>query len=165
MGTGESADGYGRPGAPLKSYAVLVALYNGLFGAFLWWAKRSGRLPKRVAPGDIVLLGVATQKVSRLLTKDKVTSVLRSPFVAFEEMGDGNEVNERPRGDGARRAIGELLTCPFCLDQWVGAALAAGFVVVPRLARFVAALFAAVALADGLHWLSEGLRKAAKGDE
>jgi len=102
--------GYGRPDAPLRAYAGLVALYNALLGAFLWWTARSGRLPKRVQPGDVVLLGVATHKASRLLTKDKVTSVLRAPFVEFREQGHGAEVNERPRGQGLRRAIGELVT-------------------------------------------------------
>jgi hypothetical protein len=102
--------GYGRPDAPLASYAALTALFNALVGAFLWRATRSGRLPERVAPGDVVLLGIATFKASRLLTKDKVTSVLRAPFVRFKEMGSGAEVNEEPRGQGLRRAIGELIT-------------------------------------------------------
>lgn len=162
---GGAFGGYRRPGAPLGSYALLVGLFNLGFGGFVWWAARARRLPARLAPGDVVLLGVATHKASRLLTKDKVTSVLRAPVVAFVDMGEGNEVNEEPRGEGLRLALGELVTCPFCLDQWVAAAFAAGFVVAPRPARFVAALFAAVALADALHWADEGLRKSAQQGE
>ena len=102
--------GYGRADAPMASYAALTALFNALLGAFLWWANRSGRLPERVTAGDVVLLGVATHKASRMLTKDKVTSVLRAPFAEFKEMGSDSEVNEEPRGQGLRRAIGELVT-------------------------------------------------------
>ena len=102
--------GYGRPDAPMVSYAAVTAFFNALVGAFLWWARRSDRLPERIAAGDVVLLGVATHKASRLLAKDKVTSVLRAPFTEFKEMGSDSEVNEEPRGQGLQRAIGELVT-------------------------------------------------------
>lgn len=59
------------------------------------------RLPARVGFGDVALLGVATHKASRLLTKDAVTSPLRVPFARFEEETGMGEVNESIRGHGA----------------------------------------------------------------
>ncbi len=41
-------------------------------------------LPERVSPGDILLLGVATHKLSRLLAKDWVTSFYRAPFTEYQ---------------------------------------------------------------------------------
>lgn len=96
--------------AAFGPYAALTALFNALLGAFLWWANRSGRLPERVTPSDVALLGIATYKASRLLAKDKVTSVLRAPFAEFKEMGSESEVNEEPRGQGLRLVIGEQVT-------------------------------------------------------
>lgn len=49
----------------------------------------------------------------------EVTAPLRAPFTEFQEEGGPREVEESPRGSGIRRAIGELLACPFGMSQWV----------------------------------------------
>ncbi len=46
-------------------------------------------MPERIGPGDILLLGVATHKLGRLLAKDWVTSFLRAPFTTFKGGGAG----------------------------------------------------------------------------
>jgi hypothetical protein len=94
---------------------------------------------------------VATHKYSRLLAKDRVTSFLRAPFVRYEGDAGPAEVSETPRGQGAQRAIGELIVCPFCLGMWVASGLGLGFVAAPRVTRFVAGVGAALAVADFLH--------------
>lgn len=48
-------------------------------------AGRRGRLPEGYRAGDLVLLGVATFKLSRLISKDRVTAFLRAPFTRFQE--------------------------------------------------------------------------------
>ncbi|MFE2437691.1 DUF1360 domain-containing protein, partial [Streptomyces sp. NPDC059409] len=65
----------------------------------------------------MALLGTATFKASRLLTKDKVTSFLRAPFTSREGEGSANEVMDAGRGTGLRRAIGDLVSCPFCTSS------------------------------------------------
>jgi hypothetical protein len=40
------------------------------------------------------------------------------------------EVEERAKGRGLRRAIGELLTCPFCLGTWIASGFIYGYVFV-----------------------------------
>ena len=149
---------------PLAGYAALIALYNTLFAAGLVIARGTGRkLPERVGPADVLLLGVATFRLSRLISKDSVTSALRAPFTEFQEPAGSGEVNERPRGSGLRKAVGELLTCPFCLGQWVGTALAFGMVFAPRFTRLVAAIGVATTLADWLHYGNELLKRRAEG--
>jgi Protein of unknown function (DUF1360) len=134
---------------PLGSYVVLTAVYGGGFGASLLALHRRGHaLPERLSAGDVVMAGVATHKLSRLLTKDKVTSFLRAPFTEFEEASGQGEVEERPRGHGLRLAVGELLVCPYCLAQWIAGGFALGLVGAPRLTRFVGAVFVAHTISD-----------------
>ena len=56
-----------------------------------------------------MLLGVATHKLSRLIATDTATSPLRAPFTRYEGGAGVNEVSETPRGEGPRRAFGELI--------------------------------------------------------
>ncbi len=105
---------------PLGGYAALMGLFLVVWGAFAAWFRASDRvLPARVPPGDLALLAVSTHKVSRLIAKDRVTSTFRAPFTRFEDDAGPSEVNEAARGHGLRRAIGELLICPYCLGLWV----------------------------------------------
>lgn len=134
---------------PLLSYLITMITFNGLLAAGLAAAKRNGRqLPERPAAGDVVLIGVASHKLSRLISKDKVTSPLRAPFTELEGSGGPGELEESSRGTGARRAIGELLVCPYCLGLWVVAAFSLGLLFAPRLTRFVAAMFSALTISD-----------------
>jgi hypothetical protein len=127
-------------GRPVGGYAILLGVFAGLAGGFAAWLSRSGReLPERVAPGDLALLTVATHKASRLVSKDRVTSTVRAPFTRLEDGERGGEVNEAARGTGLRRAIGELLVCPYCVGMWIAAAFTAGLIVAPRATRWTAA--------------------------
>ncbi|RZS91744.1 uncharacterized protein DUF1360 [Motilibacter rhizosphaerae] len=145
---------------PLGTYTALVGLYAALgLGTLTTLARRRERL----APGDIALLSVATFKASRVLTKGTVTSPLRAPFTRFAGTSGPSELHEEMRVDGPRRAIGELLTCPFCLSQWIATSLAAGFFVAPRQTRAVTSVLTAVAGADFLQLLYAQAEQAAEG--
>jgi uncharacterized protein DUF1360 len=136
---------------PLLAFSILMAVFNALFAAGLLVAKRRGReLPEKPAAADIVLIGVASHKLSRLIGKDKVTSPLRAPFTELEGSGGPGELEERSRGTGARKAIGELLVCPYCLGLWIVAAFSIGLLFAPRLTRFLAAVFTALTASDFL---------------
>jgi hypothetical protein len=114
-------------------------------------AKRSGReLPERVGPGDVVLIGVASYKLSRLISKKKVTSFVRAPFTELEGKGGPAELEERPRGSGLQRAIGELLTCPYCLGLWASGGFHVGLLFAPRATRFSGSVLAAMTISDFL---------------
>ncbi len=149
----QASEGYASPGEerPLKAYAGLAATYAVAFGGALVALHRSGReLPQRLSAADILLTGVATHKVTRLIAKDKVTSFIRSPFTCYQEHAGHGELDEEPRGHGLRYAIGELLVCPYCLGQWVGSSFAVGLVAAPRYTRLLAGIFVADTISDVL---------------
>lgn len=136
---------------PLSGYLVTLVAYGGIVSGLVALARRTGlRPPERLEPFDVALLAVATHKVSRLLAKNSVTSPLRAPFTRYQRPTGESEVAEQVRGEGLRHAIGEFLSCPFCLAVWVGTGFAAGLVFAPRLTRLAAAAFTAVAGSDFL---------------
>lgn len=148
---------------PLRSYAVFLTTYASAVTAGTLLARTRGvRLPDRIGVADLALLGVATHKVSRLLTKDSITAVVRAPFTEFVEPIGAGEVKEKPRGQGPRHALGELFGCPFCLGQWVGTAFVGGLLVAPRATRAVATLFTVVAASDALQFAYAALERTDK---
>jgi uncharacterized protein DUF1360 len=136
---------------PLGGYAVLLTAFGALAGGFSAWFRTSGReLPQRMEERDLALVAVATHKASRLVAKDRVTSAVRAPFTRYEDDAGPGEVSEAARGHGLRRAVGELVICPYCIGLWISAAFAAGLLVAPRFTRWVAAVLAALFGADVL---------------
>jgi Protein of unknown function (DUF1360) len=135
---------------PFRTYAGLAALFNAAFAGALVAAKRSGRLPERIETRDVILLGTASHKLSRLLAKDKITTALRAPFTEYQGRGGPAEVEERARGGGVRGAIGELLICPYCLGLWTSGAFHAGMLFAPRVTRVAVSTLTALTLSDFL---------------
>ncbi|WP_395572255.1 DUF1360 domain-containing protein [Streptomyces sp. BK79] len=149
---------------PLGGYAALVTLFTASTGAFAVTVRRRGlRLPDTVPAWDVALLGAATFKASRLLTKDKVTGFLRAPFTRRERAGEGSEVRDAPRGTGLRRAVGDLVSCPFCTSAWVAGGLVGTYAVAPRAARLVCAGLSAVVVSDWLQYAWSATERKAEG--
>ena len=157
--------GYSDKEMPLGSYALLIGLYGTGLAGFLGWLRASGRrFPARLAPQELVTLGLATHKLTRILARDWVTSPLRAPLVRYEVPLPGGEVRESIRVQhGFRRAVADLITCNFCLGPWVAGALVCSHAVAPRGTRLVASVFALTAVSDFLHraysWVGEGVRR------
>jgi hypothetical protein len=135
----------------LAEYAGMLTFYLTSVAVLTGLAVEQDRLPKKVSLLDLALLGVATHKLSRIVAKDRITSIVRAPFVNYIRSAGAGEVEEEPRGRGIQRGIGQLLSCPFCVAPWVATALGFGFVFAPRAARFFAGVLASVALSDFLH--------------
>jgi hypothetical protein len=135
---------------PLEGHALLMGVFGTWVGAMAVAQQRSGRgLPDRYPAGDLFLMSVGTYKLSRLITKDRITGFVRAPFTRLlGESERPGEVNEEPRGEGVQQAIGQLLVCPYCVGQWVGTAFLATYLRDPKLARTVAALFTVVSGSD-----------------
>ena len=127
---------------PLPEYATLTTVFTGVLGGFVLLAGR--RLPERVGWGDVARIGLASYKVGRLVAKDEVTKFVRAPVTRDEEASE-------PEARGWPRAIGELVTCPYCVGLWIAAGFSYGLVLFPRETRFVTALFGAQAVADFLN--------------
>jgi hypothetical protein len=136
---------------PLGGYAALELSFFTLASGFGVWLRRTGReLPEEISNRDLALAAVATFKASRLITRDRVTSTIRAPFSRFQGDAGHGEVNDAARGRGLRRAIGELLVCPYCLDMWVASAFLGGLVAAPRATRLGASVLTVVSGADFL---------------
>lgn len=140
-------------GATLAFFLASVAVLTGV-------ASQQGRFPKRFGVLDLALLGVATHKLSRLVAKDRITGIIRAPFVSYIRSAGAGEVEEEPRGHGIQRGIGNLVSCPYCMGPWSATALAFGFLFAPRITRFFAGILSSVAISDFLH----RAYVAAKGD-
>lgn len=154
----EYAQGVDRP---LGSYAAITAVYTAAAAGLALLARRRRAQP-RMGAGDVVLAAIATAKLSRVLAKDPVTSFLRAPFTRFKGQAGEAELAEEVRGTGPRHAIGELLTCPFCLGPWVGGALVAGYALAPGAARAAALVGTISAAADVGQYGFAGLQEAWK---
>jgi hypothetical protein len=134
----------------LAEYAALLAFYIASVAVLTGAAIEQKRLPKRFSLFDLALLGMATHKLSRMVAKDRITGVLRAPFVSYIRSAGAGEVEEEPRGRGIQRGIGQLISCPYCTAPWCATALAFGFVFAPRITRLFAGILASVAVSDFL---------------
>jgi hypothetical protein len=92
----------------------------------------------------VARIGLASYKVGRLIAKDEVTKFVRAPVTRDEDASE-------PEPQGWPRALGELITCPYCVGLWIAAGFSYALVLFPRETRFVTALFGAQAVADFLN--------------
>lgn len=145
---------------PLRSFVGLMAAYGAMVAAGSLLVQRRGGPPERLRADDLALVAVATHKISRLVAKDPVTSPLRAPFTRFAGTTGPAELKEDVKGTGAQKAMGELVTCPFCIGQWVATALVFGLALGPRTTRMVAGTFSALTAADFLHFAYSAAEKA-----
>lgn len=60
------------------------------------------------------------------------------------------------RATGVWHAVGEVVTCPFCLAPWLTATYIGALIVAPRAARTAAAGFAIIGISD---WIQQGYDK------
>lgn len=151
---------------PLSGYLRAMTVHAAVTGAVIAYVKATGHpVPKRPAPQDVLLLSIGTHKLSRMLSKAAVASPLRAPFTRYERPAGSGEVMEQVRAEGSstRHAIGELLSCPFCLGVWVATGLTCGLVLAPRLTRLVTTALTAIATSDFLQMAYAVAQQAAEG--
>jgi len=123
---------------PYEAYAAIA----GAFVAGLGTVAALARRPPPATALDLVALSAATFKASRTLSRERVASFLREPFVEGED--------EQPAGEGIQRAVGELVTYTRCVGTWSAAALASTQMLAPRFGRALTWTLAAGAANDFL---------------
>jgi hypothetical protein len=146
---------------PLAADLGAMGTYVGLASLGAAAVRASGReLPSRIPLGDAALLTVATFRLSRRIAKDPVTSPLRAPFTTFQGASGEAEIAEEVREHGGvKHAVGELITCPFCLAQWVATGLVLGYATAPRATRLAALTMTMVAGSDVLQFVYDAIQK------
>ncbi|MFF8772599.1 DUF1360 domain-containing protein [Kitasatospora sp. NPDC015120] len=149
---------------PIGGYLAATAAYLGGVGTLAVLARRTGRALPAPGPWDVALTAGAVHRLSRLIAKDPVTSPLRLPFTRFRGASGPAELAEDVRGTGTRKAVGELITCPFCTGLWVATALTAGQVLAPAPTRLLCAGLSALTAADFLHFARVAAQQAVGDD-
>lgn len=144
----DAARAYGRPDKALGGYAVAMGVFSVAAGAVALTARLTGRRPAPLSPYELACLSLATHKISRIAAKDAVTSPLRAPFTRFQGSAGDAEIAEEVTDTGRWKAVGELISCPFCLGPWVAASLMAGHTFAPTFTRATVTVFSAVAASD-----------------
>ena len=135
---------------PYRAYAGIMGTFIGGIAAAGTLARLLDRDPRGHGPLDLAVLGAATFKASRTISRDEVTSFLREPFVE----GRAKEGDEEPVETGdLRQAIGELVTCSRCVGTWVAGGLGAVQLLTPRFGRLLTWTLAGAAVND---WLQAG---------
>jgi len=143
-GSASTPAGRTRP----EDYALINGVYlGGMLGVAVLAARRdgSGGVPLRELP----VIGAAAFALADVLSKQKVTTWLREPFV--EESADHKPV--RPEGSGLRYALGELLTCSRCVGAWCALGLVGLRIAAPPSGRAVNAV---LATSGANHYLQVG---------
>ena len=145
---------------PLGGLLGAMGVYTTAVAAAAAAVRASGReLPDRIPAGDAVLLTIGTFRLARRLAKDPITSPLRAPFTSFRGTSGEAEVAEEVREHGGvKHAVGELVTCPFCLAQWVGTAFVLGYVTAPKATRLAALTMTMIAGSDVLQFVYDGIQ-------
>lgn len=79
---------------------------------------------------ELLILALASFRLTRLIVYDKITERIRSPF--FQEIEEENDVGEKeiyliPKKEGVRGFIGALLSCYWCTGMWTSIFLCAAY--------------------------------------
>lgn len=138
------------------TYLTLFGIFLGIFAAFSR-REQDERAPLQLSPLDLMLLGLATFRAGRLAAYDRVTEPLRAPVTETKPDEYGAGENVVAAGSGARKAIGELASCPTCVGTWISAGLVYGLRIAPRPTRVFLAFMGTMGLAELLESANEAL--------
>jgi hypothetical protein len=138
------------------TYVTLVGVFLTLLGAFAL-RERDQKRAFTMEPRDLALFGLATFRAARVVAYDRVAEPFRDPVT--ETVPDEYEAGENviAEGVGARKAIGELVSCPTCIGTWVAAGLVYGFRLAPGPTRLFASILAVSGLSELFSAISEAL--------
>lgn len=143
---------------PLAGYTAMLGAYAVAAGAAVVGLRKRRTRVRHPGAGELVLLALATQHLTRIISKQGITAPLRAPFTRFEGPAGEGEVNEQVVGEGWRHAVGELLSCPFCLGQWSASALVVGSIAAPQLTTAAVTVLATAQVSDYLQLVYAALR-------
>jgi hypothetical protein len=135
---------------------TLISVFLGVLATF------AGRIVRRdrelvLKPFDLLLLGLSTFRVGRMIAFEGVAAPLREPFTETRPDSSGAGQTVVAAGQGWRHVIGELVSCPICVGTWVAAALVYGLHLLPTPTRVVLAIMSTTGVAELCHSITETL--------
>lgn len=122
---------------PYGAYALLIGLYQALYGLFLLVYRGKRNSLEKVTALDVAMLGLATLRLSKAISEDEISAIVRKPLV--EDVSG----ERKPRGQGFRWSLGKLVLCPTCTGTWVAAFLGYALHLFPRQTRPLLAIMSA----------------------
>jgi len=125
----------------LTEYATLLGFYLTSAAVLTGIAVQQNRLPRKFGLLDLALLGVATHKLSRIVAKDRITGILRAPFVSLFAVLALARWKRSHAAVDFKRGIGHLISCPYCMAPWCATGLSFGLLFSPRVTRFFAGIW------------------------
>ena len=141
-GAGPAADPAGREGRLLKLTLV------GTFLSSVLLVGRDRRVQAPVAMGDLLLLGLASHRIGRMVAFERVAEPIRAPFTATVPDESGADETVVARGRGVRWVLGELLSCPTCVATWSALGLTIGRRLLPGPTQMLVNILAVVGVSE-----------------
>jgi hypothetical protein len=139
------------------TYVALSSLFASLFTVFSLYEQRKNK-PDEFEPFDLAMLGLASYRLGRMVSYDKVFEAERAPFTVTVPDPTGAGESVMPRGGGVRLAIGELICCPICVGTWISAILVFGLGVLPGPTRTFLKIMSGIGLAEFVNAATEALQ-------
>ncbi|XJZ28205.1 DUF1360 domain-containing protein [Bacillota bacterium Lsc_1132] len=98
---------------------------------------------------DIIVIGLASFRLTRLIVFDKITEFIRIPF--FDKITEINEAGETdvyytPKSTGIKKVIGELLSCYWCTGMWASLFLVLFYWLAPAAGSIIIVILAVAAV-------------------
>lgn len=100
---------------------LFSTIFVALTAAGAWHLYKLGNLPTSISFFDLALITLATFRLIRLVTKDKVFQFFRDFFLEKNVVEGATEllvIRQKPLS-GPQRTISELLACPWCIGVWI----------------------------------------------
>ena len=145
---------------PLAGDLGAMGVYLGLVTAGIATVRARGtELPDRIPLGDAGTPDGRDLPAARRIAKDPVTAPCgRRSRPSRAPSGHAEVAEEVREHGGAKHAVGELLTCPFCLAQWVGTGFVFGYATAPKATRLAALTMTMVAGSDVLQFAYDAIQ-------
>jgi hypothetical protein len=145
-----------------EEYASKLTLIGVFISLFMGFASRLSRSENRtkleqLKPFDLALLGFSTYRLGRLVAFDKVFEPVRSYVTETKEDQTGAGKTVVPKGTGAQRSLGELISCPICAGTWIAAGLVYGLQALPHPTRLFLWINSSIGVAEMLNSFSEAM--------
>ncbi len=139
------------------AYGALTSVFMAAFAGYALYQNRK-RGSVQLSTLDLLQLGLASYRLGRLVSYDKVAETYRSPFARTVPDPSGADMTVVPRGQGMRAAIGEMIACPICSGTWIAAGLVYGLGLLPRPTRILLNIMSSIGLAELFNAVTEALQ-------
>jgi hypothetical protein len=138
---------------------VLMIIFVGGLAVFIAGFDHFGPGLSSFHPGwfDLAILAFATYRLGHLISYDLVMEPFRKYVTETLPDSTGAGESVEPRGEGARRALGQLVSCPICSGTWVAALLVYALYLWPEPTRVFLLMTAVIGMAEILNAAGEAL--------